>query len=326
MPEPTSTQTAPAPSAPAPSASPEASPAAAAIESKVSPSREQGSDFILDFGTPDAPSPTAAPQQPQRTPRTFRNDEERAIFSQMSNEAYNKLYPLYTEYSDGKYVPKTQLEEIQRQHAEATKSRWYDHPEAYQLTDDHKAMAGEVQTYNEVLQHYANQLQNIANKRPIQMVTQDKDGRYVIDPDKYEGDASAQAAISGEIAMYNARLQSARDKLGQYKTSFTGKFNQIKEALGQVDKNVFGPYDSNPSFKEAVKRELALFPTEIQSMPEYQLLAKASVYIKAMQKWATDNKRTAMNGATHQNTAVGGQIDPSLPGGNAIEQMLASRR
>ena len=88
---------------------------------------------------PFVPAAKPASSPSPKTPFSYSDDDERRLFSPMSNESRAKLLPIYRSHMAGETVPKKDLVALQTKLDTLEKDgkfqTWNDHPEGYVLTE-----------------------------------------------------------------------------------------------------------------------------------------------------------------------------------------------
>jgi len=252
------------------------------------------------------PSPSIAPPPA----RTYADPEEETIFKNMANESYDKLYPLWSQIKKGDLIPKTELEKMKHDFSQSQKSRWYDHPKGYKLSDEYQTAADDNQLYQDIVAHYQNALVAVEAGKPFFRVIPHKEQKWIIDQQTaIPASGQAKAFITTELSRFFGSQRDAEAKLKDFETNYAPRFEGVKQAIAQVDKDIFSQMDGKPGFQQAWQNELNFFPAEVRAMPEYTLLAKASVVLKAIQNMQRANYKTAQQNASLPNNVSGGVVD-----------------
>jgi hypothetical protein len=253
-----------------------------------------------------------AQKLPVKARRTYEDDEEKEIFSNMSNKAYDKLYPEWQKIKKGEYVSKAEIEKLKREMDEAKNRavqsvRWDDHPKAYQLSDEYEDIADSQALYRDIMEHYQHSLARVEANQPFFRIIPDKEKKYVIDQkQQIPPGPEAKAYIIAQLQQFGGLQAQADAKLEQLKQSSSQQFGQVKEAMERADKEIFGPVAANPHFEAAWKKELEIFPPALRNTLQYQLLAKASVVIRALGERGKKAKQEATANST-QPQGIAGQ-------------------
>ena len=288
----------------------------------------------VDDVEPPKPTDPAFPARPTPPKPAFAyaSEEEKELFSKMSNAARNKLLPEWRKLQAGEYVPAATLKTLETKLAEAEErgklGRWYDHPESYVLSDDYQLLAKQVDASSTILDYYRDVLAAIdAGAKDFQTAADNGKGEVVQSSERYLGNSKGKAYIQAEMAKYSAAYQAGQGRLETFKQTYSGRFKPVNEAISAVDAQVFKPLMSVPQFKAQYEQELARYPKEFQGLQEYQMLAKSMILIAAQNRQLAEarqgqkvagNKAAAAKNATLPNSAtaapvgVGEQDDKSV--------------
>lgn len=273
-------------------------------------------ESMFGEGPSPSPSPNTVGQlrpssQNGLSQRQYADEEEKRYFRDMSNEAYNKLYPIWSQHKNGEFVPKSEhekrLKEAEERASQVKSERWYDHPKAYLLSEDYGQAQHNAAIYRDIVDHYRTALANVTNGRGFYRIVPDANEKFIIDTrQEIPASPQAHAFITAELSRFYHEQMNADQQLKQFETGFGQRFNPIKQALDKVESTTFERYEKAPGFERAWKGELSMFPRELQGLPEYRLLAKASVILKALELKRGNNKQLAAQNATRPDTSQGG--------------------
>jgi len=242
--------------------------------------------------------------------RQYVDDEEKKIFKDMSNDAYNRVYPEWRKLKSGEYVPKTELERLKKEYEEkqtqVKSERWFDHPKAYLLSDDYAGAQQDVAIYRDIVDHYRHALEQIMDGKPFYRIAPHPEQKFIIDTRQaVPASPQAHAYVTAELSKFYNSQMNAENQVKQMETTYGQRFTPIKQALDSVEKSTFERYEKAPGFERAWKGELGLYPRELQGLPEYRLLAKASIILKAMEMKQQKNKLASAQQATRPDTSSG---------------------
>lgn len=247
------------------------------------------------------PDPPPGSQDPadQRKPRVFDGlpEDMHDLFQNMSRKSYEALYPLIKELlplKDHADKLKT-LPDMEKELGELRQSRWADHPNAYQLTEEYQAATEKLSDLNEIEAHFAEQLDafNAGAKEVELLVIQD--GKLTTK--KVPVDASTARTLNTEYFAAQAEKSRIKQSLAQLKEQHSGRWSSHKSKLGELKTALFGDYVK--VLEKPAKEQLARFPAYFRNSPEAELLANAVAMVtlagKALQKTATQSQAAALN-------------------------------
>lgn len=311
MPTDSSIEAPPAPAADTASSNGETSPSQEVLDldsmfgGEPAPSTQPKSDITTSPIRPSQPGALGTSQ------RTYMNEEEKKLFRDMSNEAYNRIYPLWSQHQRGEFVPKSEIDKVRREAEEQAKQvkseRFYDHPKAYLLSEDYSNAQHDVAIYRDIVDHYRTALANVTAGKGFFRILPDEKEKFIIDTrQEIPASPQAHAYITAELSKFYGMQMQAEQNVRSLETNYGQRFTPIKQALDKVEVQVFEKFEKAPGFERAWKGELALYPRELQGLPEYRLLAKASVIFKAMELRRNANKQVAAQTATRPDTSQGG--------------------
>jgi len=180
-------------------------------------------------------SPTTEPLKPDQ--RNFEGlaEEEKVLFKQMSNDAYNKLYP-----------------EILQLRQQAQNATVYNNPESYKLTPEYNQAVDEFSRLDTYTQHLEGQLMRPDNR--FVPINQDANGNPV---------AGAEVEITEQDRMQvRQTIEQLKNQQNQYLTSVDNIKSQFQTQHSQRKNQVMGLLSKFDS--ESLR----------QDTPEYQSVNK----------------------------------------------------
>lgn len=217
----------------------------------------------------------------QRQPRKFDglDEREQKLFKAMSNEAYETLYPKYLkmkELGDLDALSK-EREASKKQIEELSKSRFYDHPEAFTLAQDYREISGIATTIQQHQQFYEHQLGLAEEGKPIRMIVRDDKGKFVAGPEQ-PVTPQLKAHIQSTLTRLAIDARDAAGELDKIKSTYTNSFKDYEKGLDGVFQNLFGKHTDK--LKEVAEKNLKTFPAHLQTRKEGQILAYAMAAMK----------------------------------------------
>lgn len=211
------------------------------------------------------------------------DESEVPLFKQMSQQAYDYLYPKYL----ASRKQEEKIKELEEKAASADSRRWYEEPDAYILHPEYR----ELQSHNENLgieeRFWTEQLANIEEGKPFYTLERERgaDGKYVYKyGEEQQPSPTAKATIISNLAALTQHKLSAGAKLRELQNSFTGKHKSFTDSLEKINKTVFGGVDfqgDNPVAK-SYQAYLNQFPSEFRSQKPYQIIAQSGAVIEAL--------------------------------------------
>lgn len=212
----------------------------------------------------------------KRQPRKFDglDEKEQKLFSQMSNEAYNDIYPKWIKMKELGDLDKlsSEREQSKKQLEELSKSRFYDHPEAYTLAQDYREISTIASTINQHVQFYEHQLGLAEEGKPIRMITRDAKGNFVAGPEQ-PVTPQLKAQLQSTLTRLAIDSRDAAAELEKIKSSYTNSFKDYEKGLDATFTNLFGKHADK--LKDNAEKQLKTFPPHLQHRKEGQLLAYA---------------------------------------------------
>ena len=253
------------------------------------PEGDEGNQPPQPPETPAAPKRTLqeiqAHRHQQAKARVFDglSEEEIPLFKQMSQQAYDHLYPKYLASRE----QEARIKELEEKANAADSRRWYEEPDAYTLHPEYRELQDHSNNLEIEERFWTEQLANIEDGKPFYTLERERgpDGKYVY---KYgqeqQPSATAKATIISNLAALTQHKISASGKLKELQTAFAGKHKSFNDSLSKINKTVFGGVDfagDNPIAK-SYNAYLNQFPAEFRSQLPYQLIAQSGAVIEAL--------------------------------------------
>ena len=211
------------------------------------------------------------------------SEEETPLFKQMSQQAYDYLYPRYLASRE----QEQKIKELEEKVNAADSRRWYEEPEAYTLHPEYRELQDHSNNLGIEERFWTEQLANIEENKPFYTLERERgaDGKYVY---KYgqeqQPSATAKATIISNLAALTQHKISASGKLKSLQADFAGKHKSFNDSLGKINKTVFGGVDFNGDnpIAKSYNAYLNQFPAEFRSQLPYQLIAQSGAVIEAL--------------------------------------------
>ena len=235
-------------------------------------------------------------------------EDKRALFEQMSNEAFLELAPAYREYLNlSPHKDKlSKLPELEKERDEALKTRWADHPESYTLTEDYRKSMASLSRVSEIEAVFEEAMVTIQDPaaRTVEIVAKEN-GELVrkavpITPEvrrqvmfEYNGAKEAKNRLTKE-------LESVKTKHGESHRSYVSGIENFHEKLFGEHKQLLG---------DKPLEHLKQFPAALRAKPEGKLLASALTLLDMAAEALTN-----MQQKSAATTAHGAAVADAPPG------------
>ena len=249
-------------------------------------------------GADNQPQPPETPAAPRRSIQEIQahrhqqakarvfdglGEEEIPLFKQMSQQAYDYLYPKYLASRE----QEARIKELEEKANAADSRRWYEEPDAYTLHPEYRELQDHSNNLGIEERFWTEQLANIEENKPFYTLERERgpDGKYVY---KYGSEqqpsATAKATIISNLAALTQHKISASGKLKSLQADFAGKHKSFNDSLGKINKTVFGGVDFNGDnpIAKSYNAYLNQFPAEFRSQLPYQLIAQSGAVIEAL--------------------------------------------
>ena len=231
----------------------------------------------------EPPKPDELPQSSDqpivKKPRSLEGlpPEVAPLFRQMSNEAYNKLYPAYLEY----LKLKGSLEDKAKQEETLKNAVWWQMDGAWTLHPEYRELASNAERLNYETSFWKRQLANIESGQPwTELYIDPKTGEYLEGPPQ-EASPEAKANVITQLNKAILYSQEVGKRLEDFSSKFKSQFSTLNDSLVKVDKELFGELDTK-KWGPKIEQWLSHFPEPLRMRPEYQMLAKAATVIEGL--------------------------------------------
>lgn len=229
---------------------------------------------VNEDGTPATEAPTEVEPQASEPTGTPQRDfsgldpDEIPIFKKMGNEAFAYLKPKWLESKKAR----EDHTKLQADYENASKTSFYEHENAYQLTPEFREYAGNIQLVDREIQHWENQLARIEAGETWIPIILDAKGDPAIGN---ETPASPQARAQVTRMMQNAQIMRGKmvDKLDNLRTDYTTQHKSYLNQMTAVEDKIFAGTDRKV-LDQAMQTKLSIFPRYLHGRAEVKIIAK----------------------------------------------------
>lgn len=207
-------------------------------------------------------------------------EDEVPIFKEMSQRAYEKLYPAYLAQKQSE----AKIAELSKAAEEAGNRRWYEEDGAYQLHPEYKEISQYVENLETEEAFWQEQLAKAEAGQKFNLLVRDpKTNQYIVGDIQEPGPQGKALIISNisKLAQFKSNAAAERDRL---QNTFASRYKSYNEGLKTVDKEMFGQLDmeKNPTVKRYYDSALAKIPAEFRGQLVYQMVAKSAAVIQGL--------------------------------------------
>ena len=217
-------------------------------------------------------------------------DEEVKIFKNMSNEAYNKLRPIYKEHKQHADVVKnlnTQLEESKKGIVKIPDS-YYENPDTWMITPTAQRLSQTLQNVEFESQHWAEQLNKIRKGEQWNQLMIDKQGKYYLSK-PIEPKSEHEVDVIQSLTDAKRYVADTRKELETFSSTHISRSKNAIEAFKRFEDGVFPFYkDENNVHKDVIQKAFSKIPEELRHSPLASTLAKAYALIVALNNKVTE--------------------------------------
>lgn len=283
-------------------------------DEELAPAAEESSE---ETPPPEEPSPSSTgqplkpPGAPQKSVRKFDGlaDDEIPLFKQMSNAAYDKLYPAYLAHKESQ----TTQESLRKELETANAKRFYEEDGAWNLHPEVKAYQQNLNDLDTESSFWEEQLTNIRNNEPWYELAS-VNGKYQYGT-KHDPSPQGEARVMRFISEASAMRGQLQEKLNGITSTFKTRYQSMDKGVRTVLDSMFSSLDmKQPHISKPYEENLAKFPSELRSNPLAQGLAKADVVIQGLMKLlrskeiSSENKAAAKKVVVRQGPGPGGAV------------------
>lgn len=223
-------------------------------------------------------------------------EEDREIFTKMSNAAFEKLKPVYLAHKKNAEVLAQKDQEIEKlkkappviQRQDGLPENYYTHPEAYTLTPEYKQKSNDVNLAQQILNHWSNELNNVRQgAKEINVLGLNPQTGQLYIAQKIPADVNSENALLQQFNASQMQMMNAQASLQAVQKVHSEKHSQAMQTLQQFEKAVFAKFDEpdmkpiyDPVIKQAMDnvhpafRNDPLLPAFAKSMVLNQVLGK----------------------------------------------------
>lgn len=241
-------------------------------------------------GNPQDPAaaqndPLAAAAKSKHPPRKLDgiDPEDIDLFNQMSRPAYEKLYKVYTEHK----AAQQKLAELEQ--AQQKPGRYYDHPDAYRLSEEYQQLEQLSSQVSAVKNFWTDQLAKIEAGEPYQTLTRNQQGQLVpsapIDPTP-----QARAQIISKLTQADVDLNTLAQQTRQFQNDYRAQYSQHETGLKSVFERMFGKHVE--ILKPIATKELETFPQYFRNTPEANLLSHGLAAMRMLSDAISERDKT----------------------------------
>lgn len=226
------------------------------------------------------------------------DEEEIGIFKKMSNDSYNKLYPVYKAFkaAGGKFDD-SRIKELEKQLEDTRNFRYFEHPEAFQSDETYQQTVQLESIIESAYNHWLRQLEAAESGGKVRPLVKSPQGGLV-PGDEIEVTPAIKAQIHGLIAKTRQDLAEAQRERATLAESFKGRYKTFEDNLKQVHNELFGKHEEilAPLAKEELKR----FPAYLHHQPSIRMLAYG---LAAMKLGASEKEQQQITAAGNKAAA-----------------------
>jgi len=199
--------------------------------------------------------------------------EHQKLFRAMSNEAFDYFKPLYMKLQ-GLDIDKVKEEQEQykKQVDELSKSRFYDHPDAYTLSEDYQALNNAMSVINQHQTFYERQLAAAEEGKPVSFIERDSKGTFIVGQ-PVQVTPQVKAQLQQQLIRLATDAQRGEIELGQLRKSYAESYKGYENSLSGIFNQLFGKHKD--TLKSAAEKQIQSFPPHLRNRQEGQLLAYA---------------------------------------------------
>lgn len=218
--------------------------------------------------------------------------EHQPLFKQMSNEAFEKLKPIYLENKKTKEELAKRAQEVEALKANRLPDNYYEHPESVVLLPEYKETSRALSIAKSASDHWTRQFQAIEEgAEEIDELDMDEQGRLFV-PGKTKVTPLLRAEI---IKRMGGAENVVREMQGRVENLVTGHKAKHSEAVGWLknyETSLFPLFDKpeGEKFKPVIQDTINRFPTAFRSNPLLPFLAKSMLTIQNLVQIANGMK------------------------------------
>lgn len=214
------------------------------------------------------------------TPRKFDGveDSDIPLFRQMSNAAYEKMYPLYLSHKESE-------KKLAEKDAELTKVRstsvsdlppsYYSHPNAYVLNPKYQKAAYDASMADKIVDHWTEQLVNIRNGKPWVDLDIGKEGNFIYSqPQQSNENGSSEVAVMRNLQFATNQQFKLTSEVSKFVNEHQTRHSRDVDFIRQAINTYFPGYDKSDHPTANMQKELIkALPESMQDSPVATLFA-----------------------------------------------------
>lgn len=205
---------------------------------------------------------------------TGMTDEEIAYFKKMGNDTFDWIAPIYRKYKSGQPPEDVtkKLTEYETQLKEANERQWFDHPDAYQLSDEYRQSQAVYQEAQAVAQHWQQQLVAVdGGAKEYAGLQYDAQGRIVTV--KVPVTPASRADLIQRMQVAQSDIATTQQELEAAKGTHGKRYGGYKSTMEEIYNKNFKPHEA--VLKKHYDKIIEGFPAWFRSRPEARLLASS---------------------------------------------------
>lgn len=246
--------------------------------------------------------------------------EEAELFKQMSQAAYDKLYPAFKEYKTAK-PNLDKLSTYEKQVDDFKNSAAYQHPEAYNLDPEVQQINTRVQMLDGEAAHWLAQCEAVEDGKPWRdLLINPQTGEYSLGPEQ-PASIQAKMALFGKYNSIGSLKQQAAQMITQKKDQYAKFYTDYKTRAEEITSKLLPKNIRElPQVQKLREDFLSEFPPAIRYSPMAQANADMFVIIQGLsnmrQQELTAKQGADLNKAAAANSLPQGGIsggDPKNP-------------
>jgi len=257
------------------------------------------------------------------------DENEKAWFTKMGNDAYNGLYPQFLEFKK----LKTDFDSLKAENDKIKGAHIYDEPDAYMITPEFRQLQGAQDQLSAEASHWQEQLVKCKAGDDWIPIVLNQEGKPCLGAPR-RGSPQDEALILGALTNAYTLQQNVSGRLEAFKTQFSERNKAFVSDLQAVTQKVFAGADM-AKLAKAAESKLKIFPTHTHRQPMVQAFAQALVLIDGLTAMIRGQKKQASSRQINNRTALGaGPTDSEVSGspgaqgrtvGDTLKQMQAMR-
>lgn len=226
--------------------------------------------------------------------------DEVSIFKEMSQRAYEKLYPAYLAQKQAE----NKIAELTKAAEEAGQRRWYEEDGAYQLHPEYKAVSQYVEDLETEEAFWQEQLARAEAGQKFNLLERDRATGQYVRGEVQDPSPQGKAVIIANIAKLGQFKANATAEREQLQATFANRYKSFNKGMEAVDKEMFGGLDlaKNDPVRKDYEAALAKMPTEFRGQLVYQMLAKSAAVIQGLVRALRANEAAGVKRKAIDNT------------------------